>query len=217
VPERRGYRSYKITRAAPGDDYAAQHEVLSRRFLRGKNASVGEAWQLPDLFVVDGGRGQLAAAQNAARDLGLDTLQLAGLAKERDTANGERLVDRIYLPGQKNPVPLKPNSPELFLLAHARDEAHRFANRSRERAGTKQRLRSELDPIVGIGPKTKARLLTHFGSLENLKSASDAEVQGIPGVNRGHLRALRAWIDGSAALTQEPASAISNAPDAGSD
>src|SRR5262249_46848632 len=85
-------------------------------------------WELPDLFVVDGGRGQLAVALAAARDLGLHALPIVALAKEKENVMGETLVDRVYLPGQKNPINLKSHSASLFFLARARDEAHRFSN-----------------------------------------------------------------------------------------
>ena len=191
APDKQRYRTYKVTSVDGGDDYGAMAEVLERRFRRGKEAKGEGSWALPDLFVVDGGRGQLAVAEAAARDLGLSELRLAGLAKERETALGDRLVDRIYLPGQKNPIALKPNSPELFLLAWARDEAHRFANRSRERSGQRRRLTSELDAVPGIGPKTRQALLSHFGSLANVREASDAQLLAVPGIHRGHVRALR--------------------------
>jgi excinuclease ABC subunit C len=191
VPDRRRYRTFRLKAATEGDDYAAMYEVLSRRFRRGKEAEVGQDWELPDLFVVDGGRGQLAVALTAARDLGLFDLQIVGLAKERETVAGGKLTDRVYLPGQKNPIALRPNSPELFLLALARDEAHRFANRGRRRAGSSRRFSSELDRVVGIGPATKRALLTAFGSLENALGATDEEILALRGVHRGHLRALR--------------------------
>src|SRR5690606_36664669 len=114
-------------------------------FARGQSAEAGgttDTWALPDLFVVDGGRGQLGVALAAAADLGLSSLPIVGLAKERESVTGERFVDRVYLPGQKNPVALRPNTPELFLLARARDEAHRFANVQRERLGKKRRFAS---------------------------------------------------------------------------
>jgi excinuclease ABC subunit C len=127
----------------------------------------------------------------AAHDLGLHDLCLAGLAKERETVTGEKLVDRIYLPGQKNPIALRPNSPELFLLAMARDEAHRFANRARSRAGKKRRLSSELTEIEGIGTKTAKALLTRFGSVTRVRQASDEELLEVPGISRRQVAALR--------------------------
>jgi excinuclease ABC subunit C len=196
VPDKRGYKSYRVRRAAPGDDYAAMHEVLSRRFGRGQaaskpGASKNEQWELPDLFVVDGGRGQLAVALAAASDLGLHTLPLVGLAKERENVQGDKLVDRVYLPGQKNPLPLKPNSPELFLLAHARDEAHRFANSLRKKSGKRRNFSSPLDEVPGIGPKTKKALLRAFGSFAQVLAASDEQLLAVPGVNPRQVAALR--------------------------
>jgi excinuclease ABC subunit C len=157
------------------------------------DASDAADWQLPDLFVVDGGRGQLGVALAAAHDLGLHDLPICGLAKEKENVLGDKLVDRVYLPGQKNPIPLRPNSPELFLLARARDEAHRFSNRGRKKVGKKRRLGSELDQVSGIGPKTRVALLKTLGSLAAVQSASDEAILAVPGVSKKHLSALRAW------------------------
>jgi excinuclease ABC subunit C len=148
-------------------------------------------WELPDLFVVDGGRGQLAVALAAARDLGLHELSIVGLAKEKENVLGETLVDRVYLPGQKNPIPLKSHSASLFFLARLRDEAHRFSNRARERLGKARRFRSELDGIPGIGPATRKALLRTLGSVAAVKAADDAALLAVPGVNTRHLQALR--------------------------
>src|SRR5690606_707003 len=159
APDKARYKLYNVKTVADGDDYGAMYEVLSRRFKRGAEAQLGSdhgndpEWQLPDLFVVDGGPGQLSVALAAAHDLGLHDLVVVGLAKEREKPLAEKVVDRIYLPGQKNPISLKPNSPELFLLAYARDEAHRFANRGRQRMGKRRRMASELDTVPGIGAK----------------------------------------------------------------
>lgn len=194
-----------------GDDYRAMYEVLARRFRRGlkkraaapaedteptednlADAAAENDWDLPDLFVVDGGRGQLAVALAAARDLGLHDLPIIALAKEKENVMGETLVDRVYLPGQKNPIPLKSHSASMFFLARARDEAHRFSNRARERLGKKKRMKSALDDIAGIGPKTKQALLTHLGSLKAVKAADDAMLLRVPGVTQRHVKALRA-------------------------
>lgn len=200
-----------------GDDYRAMYEVLARRFRRGLKreeekaasaeleavreddlAGVPDAapesegeWDLPDLFVVDGGKGQLAVALAAARDLGLHDLPIVALAKEKENVLGETLVDRVYLPGQKNPIPLKSHSASMFFLARARDEAHRFSNRARERLGKKKRMRSVLDDVPGIGPKTKQQLLTHLGSIKAIKAADDAALLAVPGVTARHVKALR--------------------------
>jgi excinuclease ABC subunit C len=210
VPDKKRYRTYHVRGVGEGDDYAAMYEVLGRRFRRGRAASGDDTpsspapasdespgdgaraqWELPDLFVVDGGRGQLAVALTAAHDLGLHELSIVGLAKERENPLGDKLVDRVYVPGQKNPIPLRPNSPELFLLAFARDEAHRFANRGRKQMGKRRRFESELDRIRGIGPKTKKALLKTLGSVAAIRDASDEAVLAVPGMNRQRLAVLR--------------------------
>jgi excinuclease ABC subunit C len=148
-------------------------------------------WELPDLFVVDGGRGQLAVAQAAARDLGLHDLCIVALAKERENALGQELVDRVYLPGQKNPVPLRPTSAALFFLARLRDEAHRFSNKQREKIGKARRFHSALDDIPGIGPAKKKALLRTLGSVRAIQRATDEELLAVPGIGKTHVEAIR--------------------------
>jgi excinuclease ABC subunit C len=199
-----------------GDDYRAMYEVLARRFRRGLKrqeenvaASVNEVgdgesaakdgdgdrdraeWDLPDLFVVDGGKGQLAVALAAARDLGLHELPIVALAKEKENILGETMVDRVYLPGQKNPIPLKSHSASMFFLARVRDEAHRFSNRARERLGKKKRFKSALDDVAGLGPNTRKALLRTLGSLKAIQAASDEALLAVPGVTARHVKALR--------------------------
>jgi excinuclease ABC subunit C len=204
VPDKKRYRTYRVKGGGQGDDYGAIYEVLSRRFRRGRGVEItdpetGEveiqspetAWELPDLVVVDGGRGQLAVALAAAHDLGLHDLPIVGLAKEKENVLGEKLVDRVYLPGQKNPIPLRPNTPELFLLARARDEAHRFSNRGRKIAGKRRSFASELESVPGIGPKIHAELLKKFGSVAAIFAASDEELLATERVTKRHVAALR--------------------------
>jgi excinuclease ABC subunit C len=168
-----------------------------------KRSEGGEGdWELPDLFVVDGGRGQLAVAIAAAHDLGLHELAIVALAKEREgplleAAPGaephtEKLLDRVYLPGQKNPIPLRSTTTSLFLLARLRDEAHRFSNRARMRIGKKRRFASPLDDVKGLGGKAKKALLTHVGNLAAIRAADDATLLAVPGITSRHVRALRA-------------------------
>jgi excinuclease ABC subunit C len=193
-PDKKRYKSFHVRTTTEGDDYQAMYEVLSRRFRRGRMAGEEELvadWELPDLFVVDGGRGQLGVALAASHDLGLHDLTIVALAKERETATGDKLVDRVYLPGQKNGIPLRPTSASLYFLAHARDEAHRFANDRRERVGKKRRLRSELDDIKGLGPSSKKALLRELGSMQGVREASDERILAVEGISRRHLAALR--------------------------
>ena len=161
------------------------------------------AWDAPDLFVVDGGRGQLAVALAAAHDLGLHDLCIVALAKERENVLGENLVDRVYLPGQKNPIPLKSTTTSLFLLARLRDEAHRFSNRARMRIGKKRRFRSPLDDVKGLGDKTKKALLRNIGNLAAIRAAADATLLAVPGVTARHVKALRATFGPAEGATSE--------------
>ncbi len=190
--DRTRYRTFKIRTTSEGDDYAAQYEVLARRFRRGRAArdDGDEAWELPDLFVVDGGRGQLNVALAAARDLGLHDLSIVALAKERELVTGEKVVDRVYLPGQKNGIAVSSTS-AMVLLQRVRDEAHRFANEGRIKQGDRRVLRSELDGIPGVGPKAKLALYRGLGSMRHIRAASDAQILALQGLSKRHLAALR--------------------------
>lgn len=168
LPNKRMYRHYGI-RSTGGqqDDFQSMYEVLSRRARRGL-----EDGDLPDLIVIDGGKGQLGAAQAAFTDHGIDTITLIGLAKSRLEQENVRSPERVFLVGQKNPIVLPQNSAELFLLTRARDEAHRFAITFHRKNRTRATLHSQLDQIPGIGPKRRKALLTAFGSTEKIKEAS---------------------------------------------
>lgn len=169
VPDRKRYRSFHVRNVQGGDDYAAMHEVLVRRFRRAQSESPG--WELPDLLLVDGGKGQLAIAQRALAEIGIASLSIAALAKEKPNALGEQLVDRVYLPGRKNAIEVREGGSALQILAHARDEAHRVSNALRVKLGKKRKLRSGLDAIEGVGHKTRALLLRRLGSLRSVQEA----------------------------------------------
>ena len=209
VPDKGRYRSFHVrddvAERRGGDDYGAMYEVLSRRFRRGRLARAGTddeaSWDLPDLFVVDGGRGQVGVAVTAARDLGLHDLPIVGLAKERELAGGDRVVDRLYLPGQKNPIELRSHAAVLGFLGHLRDEAHRFANRSRERLGKVRRFHSALDDVKGVSGETKKRLLERFGSVRGILQAQDAELAAVEGMGVKQVAAIRLGL--AAAVTRD--------------
>jgi excinuclease ABC subunit C len=165
--DRSRYRSFRLRRARGGDDYGAMYEVLSRRFRRGRDGEGG--WELPDLFVVDGGKGQLNVALAALRDLGVSGLSVAGLAKEREE---QGTVERVFLPQQKNAIPLQERSAAHHFLVTLRDEAHRASNTLRKKVGAKRRLASGLDDVPGVGPRTRVRLLEALGSVAALRRAS---------------------------------------------
>jgi excinuclease ABC subunit C len=190
-PDRKRYKSFHVKRVSGGDDYSAMYEVLSRRFRRGRNQDKG--WEFPDLLVVDGGRGQLNVAQQALIDLGITDLPIAALAKEKPNALGEKLVDRVYLPGQKNPIEVRENAAALSLLALARDEAHRTSNALRLKLNKRSRIRSRLDEVQGIGPKTRTRLLTAFGSVRAIEEADEVALRGAGATQAQALAILRSF------------------------
>lgn len=163
------YRSFRVKQVSGGDDYAAMYEVLARRLRRGHRGEKG--WELPDLLVVDGGKGQLGVAIRACEDVGATDLEVASVAKPRVTASGQEEGERVFRPGQKNPIPVRSSS-ALSLLLLARDETHRASNALRKKVGRKKRLRSELDTVPGIGPKTRNKLLASLGSLDAVLSAT---------------------------------------------
>ncbi|HEY1373563.1 MAG TPA: excinuclease ABC subunit UvrC [Candidatus Binatia bacterium] len=185
-PDKQYYRHFRIRTVAEdvgGDDFAMMHEVLKRRFARG----VAEG-DLPDLVVVDGGKGQLGMAIAALHELGVRDVDLAALAKMRverapRSAEIQRSEERVFLPGQSNPVILKRNSNALFLLQRVRDEAHRFAITYHKKVRAKQTLYSALDKIPGIGGARKRALLRAFGSVRRIEEASLEELMKVPLIN----------------------------------
>jgi excinuclease ABC subunit C len=181
-PAKAGYRLYRIRTVEGTDDFAAVAEVLRRRFRDAR-----ERGGLPDLLVIDGGLGQLNAARDALQEVGVGELALIGLAKEhveRDATAVEirRRPERVFLPGRKNPIVLRPNSNALFLLQRVRDEAHRFVNLYHRKLRARARFRSRLDAIQGIGPRRRRALLRRFGSLRRIGEASAEELATVPGV-----------------------------------
>jgi excinuclease ABC subunit C len=173
APAKERYRSFRVKAVSGGDDYAAMYEVLMRRLRRGRDAA--EGWELPDLLVVDGGKGQLGVAMRAREDVGVPELELASVAKPRITSAGEEKGDRVFVPGQKNAIPVRGNS-ALSLLLLARDETHRASNTLRKKVGRKRRLRSELDGVPGVGPKTRGKLLRNLGSLREVMAATEHQL-----------------------------------------
>jgi excinuclease ABC subunit C len=169
------YRHYKIQTVDGPDDYAMMKEVLHRRFTRGINEN-----NLPDLFMVDGGRGQLGMAMHVADKLGIrDELDWIGIAKEKQS-EGEKL----YRPGRKNPILLKSHNPVLLYLMKIRDESHRFGVTFHRKLRAKVSIASGLDKIPGIGKDRKEKLLKHLGSVKRIKNATLVELQAVPGIGK---------------------------------
>jgi excinuclease ABC subunit C len=167
-PRKAEYRKFKIKGVGQQDDFAAIHEVLTRYLTRRRD----EQKPLPDLIVIDGGKGQLSAAQDAATALGLAQIPMASLAKREE---------EVFLPGRADPLRLPRRSPSLRLLQRLRDETHRFGlayNRQRRTART---ITSALLNVPGVGPNRRRALLERFGSLAGVKSATAAEIATLPG------------------------------------
>jgi excinuclease ABC subunit C len=185
-PDKGNYRRYRIRDVEGQDDFAMLAEVFARRFREEKVNKDG----LPDLVVVDGGIGQLNAALEIIRELGLEgRFSLVSLAKSRtlrdaESPTVEKSAERVFLPGRKNPVVLRQNSAPLLLLAAIRDEAHRFAIEYHRTVRGKEGIASGIEQIPGIGPKRAKALLRHFGSLQGLKEASMEEIAEVRGMNR---------------------------------
>jgi excinuclease ABC subunit C len=175
VPRKSDYRRFKIRTVEGADDYAMMKEVLRRRFRR--LSAHDEAWTiLPDLLVVDGGKGQLNAALEVMDEYGLrEAVPVVGLAKERE---------EVFVPNQSNPILLPRGSQGLFLMQRIRDEAHRFALQYHRRLREKKTLTSTLEEIPDIGPKRRQALLKHFGSLESIREATVEELMAVPGMPR---------------------------------
>ncbi|MDP8236114.1 MAG: excinuclease ABC subunit UvrC [Candidatus Erginobacter occultus] len=173
------YRRYRIRTKESPDDYAMLAEVLARRLGRAVRTGV-----YPDLIVVDGGKGQLNAALRVREELGTDYPDLAALAKAKRSPSGRVVGDRVFIPGRKNPVPLRPGSPELLLLARIRDEAHRFAVAYHRKLRREAGFSSPLERVEGIGPALRRRLLDRFGSVEKVRSAPVGELTAVRGISR---------------------------------
>ncbi len=186
-PDKAGYRRFRIRQVAGQDDYAMLAEVVRRHY--GK-----EGRTLPDLLVVDGGRGQLNVVRQALGELGLKELPVVALAKAGVAADGRPVRDRLFLPGRKNPRFLPPSAPGWLLLLRLRDEAHRFAITYHRKRARKEMVESVLDKIPGIGPVRRQRLLQHFPNLDALKEATVEELAAIPGFNRKVAESLREWL-----------------------
>lgn len=177
------YRRFKIKTVEGADDYASLTEVLRRRLQRGL-----EEEKLPQMILIDGGKGQLGVLSAVLAEFQLQgQIGAVGIAKSRVIANVrgkavERSEERFFLPERKNPVSFRSGSATLFLLERLRDEAHRFAITYHRKLRSKASLRSSLEEIPGVGPERRKALLKHFGSLKQIRAASLEELQKLPGM-----------------------------------
>ena len=171
------YRRFRVRTVQGPNDFASHQEVLTRRFRRAKAGDEGSAeelrWKLPDLVIIDGGKGQVAAAKTVLDELGLHDLPLVGLAKERE---------ELFLPGAGEPILLPPTSGALYLVQRLRDEAHRFAITYHRDLRAKATVRSAFDDLPGVGPKRKRALLRVFGSAKRVREAPVEQIAAVPGI-----------------------------------
>ncbi len=197
VPSKRNYRRFNIRSVRGPDDFASMEEVLTRRFNRwcasqesadipGKKVDQAFAL-LPDLLLVDGGKGQLSRAVTVLERFNLlEHIPVAGLAKQNE---------ELFVPGHSDSILLPHQSQGLFLVQRVRDEAHRFAITSHRQRRTKAGLASRLDAIPGIGPVRRKALLNHFGSIKNIQESSEQELTAIPGITAQIALAIKEHLD----------------------
>jgi excinuclease ABC subunit C len=176
-PVKSSYRRYNLKSIKPGDDYAAMREVLGRRYRRLQK----EDGQLPDLVIVDGGKGQLNVALEVMADCGLADIPLLGVAKGPSRKAG---FEEWVLPVAPYELIPGPESPASHLVQQIRDEAHRFAITGHRGRRQKAAVQSVLEDIPGVGARRRRALLTHFGGLQGVRKAGVEELMGIPGINR---------------------------------
>lgn len=180
------YRKYKIksTGDTP-DDYASMEEVLTRRYLKGKLEN-----DLPDLVIIDGGKGHLNMALKILSKLDIIGVDVIGLAKESGRHDKGMTSEQVFLPNIKDPIFLKKNSPILFLLQRIRDEAHRSAITFHRNKRQKDVLKSSLSEIIGIGEIKKKNLLKHFGSVNKIKKATEEELLKVQGISKQNAQSI---------------------------
>jgi excinuclease ABC subunit C len=186
APDKANYRLFKIKNSEGPDDYAMMKEVIERRY---KNADM----PLPDITLIDGGKGQLNIALSVARELGLaDKLNIIALAKEKPGFNNRPPAgERIFLPNVKDPITIREGSLPDQLLQRVRDEVHRFAVSYARKTKSKADFSSVLDHIAGIGGKKKKALYKKFGSLEGILSAKEEELTNVAGITKELAKAIK--------------------------
>jgi excinuclease ABC subunit C len=177
MPAKQRYRRYEIRGQEGQDDFAALREVLLRRYRRAREEN-----DLPDLVLIDGGKGQLHVAQTALKDLGLETLPCAAIAKSR-SEGGKRSPERFFIPNRSNPIVPPADHPAVLFLSRIRDETHRYVITFHRRQRNKATLKSTLTIIPGVGAKRANLLLTRFGSVPKIAAASPEELMKVPGIS----------------------------------
>jgi len=199
VPNKARYRRYRIKTVEGADDFAMMREVIERRLRRGLAEN-----DLPDLIIVDGGKGQLGVAREAMARLGVEDVDLASLAKGRERSIGRgpaarktSTIERVFVAGRSHAIVLSHDSPELYVLERIRDEAHRFAIAYHRKLRRRPYRGSVLDRIPGVGPARKKALVAHFGSVRAIRQASAQQLAQVEGVSKKQAAAIYAFFHGS--------------------
>jgi excinuclease ABC subunit C len=189
--DKKSYRHFtikhtlEITQGTEPNDFEMMREVLRRRLQRAIEGDE-KFLPLPDLLMVDGGKGQLSSALLVLQEKNLEIIPTVGLAKQHEL---------LFVPDQSAPIALPRNSPALHLLQRIRDEAHRFAITHHRKKRGKAQIRSLLDDIPGIGDARRNALLEHFGSLQKIRAASAEEIAEVPGMNRASAEKLQEYLN----------------------
>jgi excinuclease ABC subunit C len=189
-PRNGEYRRFRVRTVQGPNDFASHQEVLRRRFHRARNGEEGSAeelrWRLPDLVIIDGGKGQVSAAKEVLDAMGFGDLPLAGLAKERE---------ELFLPGRSDPILLPSTSPALYLVQRLRDEAHRFAITYHRDLRAKRTMKSAFDDLPGVGPKRRQALLRVFGSVKRVREAPVEQIAAVPGIGASLAQKIKASLN----------------------
>jgi excinuclease ABC subunit C len=176
-PLKQYYRRFNVRDVTPGDDYAALGQVIQRRYARPGNGEPA----MPDLILIDGGRGQLARAVAVLQELQLGDAAVIAVSKGPGRRPGR---EQIHQPGRRTPLRLPPDSGALHLIQQIRDEAHRFAITGHRLRRMRKRTQSALELIPGLGPRRRRALLTHLGGLHGVTRASIDDLARVPGISR---------------------------------
>lgn len=179
------YRKYKIRHADRSDDYGSMKEVLTRRYQKTEEEN-----NLPDLIIIDGGKGHLNIALKVLRELNIVSVDVIGIAKEEGRHDKGATLEQIFLPNLKDPLLLPRHSPILFFLQKVRDEAHRVAISFLRKRQVKKTVRSALVEIAGIGPAKSKKLLRYFGSLQKISEASVEDLQKVGGLSQSNINSI---------------------------
>ena len=179
-PVKSDYRRFNVRGVAPGDDYAAMRQALARRFASRDEGGAEAAAPLPDLLLIDGGRGQLGRALEVLEELALTGIETAAVAKGPGRKPG---FESVFRPGRASPLDLREDSPALHFIQQIRDEAHRFAITGHRSQRAKRRRTSTLETLPGVGPVLRQRLLTEFGGLPGVRRAGVEDLARVRGVS----------------------------------